>query len=104
MIDIVIQSKSDIQNDFKFSLQIKRAETKEEYLSVACRIGDELQFSGFNKVLNEETSQLAVYTLKENHIFYRCLGQIRQFMEGMLKCIDIDAFLYLDESEPNIIL
>ncbi|XP_052779777.1 uncharacterized protein LOC128217015 [Mya arenaria] len=44
---------------------------------------DLLERSGFNKPLTQDSSQSAVYTVKEYHIFYRCFGHIRQFMDGL---------------------
>ncbi|XP_052811813.1 uncharacterized protein LOC128239278 isoform X3 [Mya arenaria] len=62
---------------------IQKASSKEEYMEAAIETSDLLERSGFNKPLTQDSSQSAVYTVKEYHIFYRCFGHIRQFMDGL---------------------
>lgn len=69
-----------IKCDFIF--QIEKATSQEEYDKVAVDCSDFFEQASFHKKLAPETAACAVVVIKENYMFYRCLGSIRQFMEG----------------------
>lgn len=65
-------------------LQIENAASENDYIQAAVEVGDLLERSGFTKKLMTDSAKLAIYTLKEYHIFYRAFPALRQYMEGKL--------------------